>query len=208
MAYTPETKQTKYSSHMPERTYTTHDIAAFCDVYPSSVVHWINTGKLKSYATPGGHHRVTREDLLDFFRRFSIPVPAELARRTRVLIVEDDEEVSRVLARAFSRYTAFETEVCHDGVSALIRIGQQPPDIILLDLVLPKMDGPQVCKVLKSRKETRDIKIIAITGRKPPAGERLAGYKADALFRKPLDLLEVVAAASQLCGVDTLTRAK
>ena len=89
---------------MPERTYTTHDIARFCDVYPSSVINWINSGKLKSYSTPGGHHRMLRPDVISFLQSLNMPLPAELAERPmRVLIVDDDVEVTRVLVRAFAK---------------------------------------------------------------------------------------------------------
>ncbi|MBI3288220.1 MAG: response regulator [Elusimicrobia bacterium] len=135
------------------KTFTTHDIARFCDVTPSSVVHWINGGRLKSFQTPGGHHRVSQENLVAFLRSLDIPLPAELcASRARVLIVDDEADVTRVIEKAFARHLAsFETEVCHDGVDALIRIGQNPPALVVLDLLLPKMDGAQVCRVRNRR---------------------------------------------------------
>lgn len=190
---------------MAERTFTTHDIARFCDVAPSSVVYWINSGKLKpSYSTPGGHHRVTREDLLVFLREFNIPVPQELsAGEKKILIVDDDVEVTRVLQRAFARLSdSFRIETCHNGVEALIRIGQEPPHLVVLDIVLPKMDGLQVCRVLKSKAETRDVKIVAISGRKDPFGGKKPGdVSVDLFFKKPLDVLQLVAASAELVGL-------
>ncbi len=195
---------------MPDKTYTTHDIAKFCDVYPSSVVHWINEGKLKSYQTAGGHHRVGKDDLLAFLRQLSIPVPPELYSQNRVLIVDYDVDVTRVIKRAFDRLSgSFSAEVCHTGIEALIRIGQTPPDLVILDIVMPKMDGVQVCRVLKSNPKTRNIMIIAITGKKPPYTEKkLADMKADALFRKPLDLAELVVKSAELLKVDVKVVAK
>lgn len=189
---------------MPERTYTTHDIAKFCDVYPSSVINWIGSGKLKAYSTPGGHHRVTREDLIAFLNKFEIPLPKKLAApEPRVLIVDDDEEVTRVVQRAFARRGEFATEVCHDGLEALILIGQNPPDLVVLDIVLPKMDGLQVCRVIKANPKTQDIKIVAISGKKPPFNEKKPQEaKIDAFFRKPLDLIELVAKSAELLGAE------
>ena len=185
---------------MPERTYTTHDIAKFCDVYPSSVIHWINSGKLQSYSTPGGHHRVTKEDLIAFLREFRIPLPEELSALTRVMVVDDDVELARIIERAFLRHkSVFKTQVCHNGIDALIQIGQQPPDLVVLDIVLPKMDGMQVCRALKSKAETRNIKIIAVTGKKLHFDEKtLAEAKIDAFFRKPLDMLQLVEKSAEL----------
>ena len=195
---------------MPERTYTTHDIARFCDVYPSSVSNWIDSGKLKSYSTPGGHHRVTKEDLVAFLNEFRIPIPEELSSPTRVLIVDDDVEFAQVLERAFSRHAGvFKTQVCHNGIEALIQIGQQPPDLVILDIVLPKMDGMQVCRVLKSKAETRGIKIVAVTGKKLPFNEKTLGEaKFDALFRKPLDLIQLLDKSAELLRLNLGSGAK
>ncbi|MBI5623434.1 MAG: response regulator [Elusimicrobia bacterium] len=189
---------------MPTSTYTTYEIARFCDVYPSTVIHWINDGKLNAYLTPGGHHRVTRPELRAFLKRFNIPIPGELGGpQKRVLIVDDEAEMAALIERAFRRHPgSFTTEVCSTGIDALIRIGQEPPDLVVLDIVLPKMDGCQVCKILKSKPETRGIKIVGISGKKLPfAEEKLKDYKVDAFYRKPLDLLELVAKASELLGV-------
>jgi excisionase family DNA binding protein len=196
---------------MPERTYTTHDIARFCDVYPSSVVRWIGEGKLKSYETPGGHQRVGREDLIAFLKEFRIPIPPEVeSPQKRVLIVDDEVEMTRVIARAFARHPAeFRTEVCHSGVEALISIGQNPPDLVILDIVLPKMDGLQVCKVLKSKPQTRNLKIVVISGKKLPFSERkLDEIKIDAFFRKPLELADLVSRCADLLHVHLEQSAK
>lgn len=194
---------------MPDRTFTTYEIAKFCDVYPSSVIHWINKGQLKAYLTPGGHHRVIRADLMDFLKQFNIPIPAELREGPhRVLVVDDDIEVTRLMERAFGRYpNLFKIEVCHDGMDALIRIGQDPPDLIILDIVLPKMDGLQVCKILRSKAETRKIKIIAITGKRiSDESRRFLSKNADASLGKPLDVADLTALAIRLIKAQESTR--
>ena len=186
---------------MPEKTYTTYQIADICDVYPSSVIDWINNGRLKAYLTPGGHHRIVREDLLAFLQAFKVPIPKELQPGPkRILIVDDDPEVRRVLEKAFARHQeSFKVETCDNGVEALIQIGQAPPDLVLLDIVLPKMDGFQVCTILKAKPETRNIKIIAVSGKKAGWHEKsLAEHKIDAFFRKPLDLTQLVEKAAEL----------
>lgn len=191
-----------------EPTFTTHDVARFCGVYPSSIINWIRDGKLKTFKTAGGHHRVTQEDLLDFLRQLQIPIPPEVAGRARVLVVDDDEEFARVAVRAFSRFPDhYDVDVCADGVDALIRIGQAPPVLVILDMVMPKMDGLQVCKVLKSKPETRKIKIIAVSGKKLSVGERkLEEIGVDAFLRKPLDIHELVAKAAELLIKDGRTQ--
>jgi len=189
---------------MPERTYTTHDIARFCDVYPSSVVRWINEGKLKSYETPGGHQRVSRENLLVFLKEFRIPIPAEVeSPQKRILIVDDDVDTTRILERTFNRHPdLFRVEVCHSGVEALIHIGREAPDLLIIDIVMPKMDGFQVCHVLKSEPQTSALKIIVVSGKKLPFSEKkLAEAGVDAFYRKPLDLAAVLSRGAELLRV-------
>lgn len=180
---------------MPSKTYTTSDIAQICDVYPSTINDWINGGKLKAYSTPGGHHRITREDLVDFLSALKIPIPQDVRDvKTNVLIVEDDASLAKMIERAFLRDgRGFNASACGSGIEALIRIGRTPPDLVILDLVLPKMDGAQVCKILKSAPETRDIKIIVVTGKasSDPAVAALK-KKVDGFFSKPLDVFELV----------------
>lgn len=192
---------------MTGATFTTHEIARFCGVYPSSVVNWINGGKLKAFQTGGGHHRVTKEDLLGFMKHLDIPIPPEVSGRARLLIVDDDEDFARVAVRAFSRYPEhYEVETCPDGVDALIRIGQAPPSLVILDMVMPKMDGLQVCKVIKSRPETRKIKVIAVSGKRPQVSEKkLAEIGVDAFFRKPLDINELLLKAAELLAKEGRT---
>jgi excisionase family DNA binding protein len=188
---------------MPERTYTTHDIAKVCDVYPSTVINWIGSGQLKAYATPGGHHRVVREDLIAFLNKFEIPLPKKLLQKElRIMIVDDDPEIGRVVSRAFARFGEdFLVETSSSGFDALLRIGQNPPDLVILDIVMPGMDGLQVCRVLKSKPETKNAKIIAISGKKPPFNEkRPHEAKIDAFFRKPLDLIDLLAKSGELLG--------
>jgi excisionase family DNA binding protein len=191
---------------MAEKTYTTYEIAKYCDVYPSSVINWINDGKLKAYVTPGGHHRVIREDLIRFLMDCGIPVPKDLRadQRKKVLVVDDDVELVRLIEKAFLNHVkSFQVEVCHSGIDALIRIGQAVPDLVILDIVLPKMDGCQVCKILKTRPETSGIKIIGISGKKFPMAEKqLVAQKVDAFYRKPLDLDQLLAKSAELLHIE------
>ena len=189
---------------MIERTYTTHDIARYCDVYPSSVVRWIHEGRLKSHQTPGGHQRVGRANLIKFLKEFRVPIPPEVrSPQRRIMVVDDDVETTRVILRAFARHPdAFHAEACHDGVEALVRVGQNPPDLVILDVGLPKLDGLQVCRVLKSTAQTRPIRVVVISGRKLPFSEKkLAEAKIDWFYRKPLDLPALVERCSILLRI-------
>lgn len=189
---------------MIEPTYTTHEIARYCGVYPSSVVRWIHEGHLKAHHTPGGHQRVGRAELIRFLKAHGTPVPDEVSTpQSRVLVVDDDRDTARLIERAFSRHPErFLVETCRDGVEALVRIGQNPPDLLVLDLVLPKLDGFQVCRVLKAMPQTKKTRIVLISGTSARVNEKkLEEAKIDAFYRKPLDLPAMVKRCASLLNV-------
>ena len=183
------------------KTYTTHQIARICDVYPTTVIGWIKRDKLKAFSTPGGHRRVLQADLLSFLKDFNIPVPEHLAfPARRILLVEDDKAVGQMLRKALrSRFKGAQIDWIQDGIGALIALGSRPPDLLILDVVMPVVDGARVLASLRADPNTRRVKVIAITGKRLPA-EKLAFMRrqSDAFFRKPFDVMKFVAKSAAL----------
>ncbi len=105
----------------------------------------------------------------------------------RVLVVEDDPDILAILTSLLtgqSQKLAVETAV--DGYDALIKVGTFKPTFLILDVVMPRLDGLEVCRRLKARPETRDIRILAVTGHAAMAESVLAAG-ADACVTKPFD---------------------
>lgn len=187
---------------MTEKTYTTYEIAKFCGVYPSSILKWINEGKIKAGITPGGHRRVTGPDVLAFLRGCGMPIPPELSPLKKVLLVDDDPEVLSCLGKAFRRHSAlFQVQSSRTGTEALITIGHEAPDLVVLDIVLPGMDGIEVTRILKAGEKTRELRIIGISGQRELSPRKQKEYAVDAFFQKPLDLAELLAKSAELLGV-------
>lgn len=189
---------------MPVKTYTPSEIAGFCDVASSTVTNWIKEGSLQSYSTPGGHHRVPREGLIAFLREFKVPLPEELGTNARhVLIVDDEPAMLGMFDHALSLYKDLFTFECRpNGYGALLAIGQRKPALLVLDILMPELDGWGVIDYLKADAQTSDIKIIAMSGQKPrPTQEELAAHKVDAFFEKPFDAMAFLDKAAELVGV-------
>ena len=110
----------------------------------------------------------------------------------RVLIVEDDTRIANWVRVYFER-AGFSAEVTHDGESGLAQARDLDPDLIVLDLVLPRLDGVELCRIL--RRES-DVPIIMLTAREAPA-ERVVGLDsgADDYVVKPFDPEELIARA-------------
>lgn len=180
--------------------YTTFEISQICEVNPTTVQNWVKEKKLKAYVTPGGHRRVRKEDLEAFMREFGMPIPRHIAEtRPFVLIVDDEPEVLDMLKMALELLDELDIATAQGGVEALLLIGERKPDLLILDIMLPGMNGIEVCKKLKSSPATRNIKIVAITGVHDPAlRDRILQTGADLFFTKPLDVPEFRKASLKL----------
>jgi len=165
---------------------TTRQAAAHCRVSIPTLRRWIRAGDLHAYLTPGGHRRID----LDEFQRFLAaqgrpPFPAGAGARTRLLIVDDEPLVVAMLVDLLSG-GPFTVETATDGYEALVKVGTFRPAVIILDAVLPGLDGVEACRCLRRLPETRDIRILGVTGH-PSVAPVLRGAGADACVSKPLD---------------------
>ena len=170
---------------------STTKVAGLLGVAVRSVAKWIDQGELKAGRTPGGHRRIEGRDLVEFLKRHGLPVPPELQPPSapRVLIVDDDEAVARWLAEEVqSAHHDWEVGSAHDGFTAGELVGVWRPDMVILDLHMPGVDGFEVCRRIKARAETRETTVIAVTAYPTAeAKERILACGARAFLSKPLD---------------------
>lgn len=117
-----------------------------------------------------------------------MPRPAGRARPVRVLIVEDDPTIADVLVSVLGR-DGFSTAVLHDGPTALRSFGASPADLILMDLMIPGINGLEVCRTIR---RTSSVPIIIVSARACDA-EKVVGLEAgaDDYLAKPFLLAEL-----------------
>jgi len=122
--------------------------------------------------------------------------------RVRVLIVDDDEMVLNALRRTLEHYRhLFEISTAMDGYEAGVKTGTFRPDVVVLDIYLPGMNGFEVCRFLKSQPETAHIKVIAVTGYGTESTLReIREAGADAVLLKPIDVMHFLRVLHQLAG--------
>ena len=173
------------------RNLSTFAIAEMLHVDPGSVANWIDQGLLKAHRTPGGHRRVVIDHLIEFLREHKMPVPPELGTTPiRILVVDDEEAVAKLIARAMrAQYPAYEIVEANDGFRAGATIATLRPDVVILDLRMPGMDGYEVCRMIKSQEATRHAEVIAMTAYPSSESEkRIKECGARVCLAKPLDL--------------------
>lgn len=112
------------------------------------------------------------------------------ANSARILVIEDDEEIAQFVQLELT-YEGYQVEVAHDGMKGLIAARQNPPDLVILDLMLPVVEGMEVCRRLRQTSETP----ILILTAKGDVRDRVAGLDAGAndYLAKPFDLDELLA---------------
>lgn len=182
---------------MVERFLTTGDIADYCQVSRVTVFQWIKKQQLPAFSTPGGHYRVKLSDFRRFLKKYGMPVdPAFFNQyKERVLIVDDDQQVVDLITRALQTSEEgeeYELETASDGFEAGLKIASFKPHLIILDLMMPGLDGFKVCEQVKSDPETEHIKILIVTAYGSEDNiKRVLQLGANDYLIKPLDVEEL-----------------
>jgi len=180
--------------------YTTHEVSRLLHVNPRSVINWIEQSLLPSYRTPGGHRRIRHDDLLAFLRKHQIPTPESLVEgKFSVLIVDDEQEIVDIMKVFLQRQGGYEITSAADGISALIEVGRAKPDLLILDIMIPGVDGIEVCRRIKADSNNRTV-IIAVSG-SAEHEKRILQAGADGFMTKPIDLEKLHTESKRLLRV-------
>ncbi len=150
------------------RFFTTSEVARYCAVTNDGVLKWIKSNKLRAFSTPGGHYRISAEDFRGFLERYEIPVDEGFFRseeKTRsVLIVDDEPDIREVVRRVLGELDPqLHIEEAVDGYDAGIKVGNLQPDLVIMDVMMPRVDGVSLCRSIRENPEMAGIKILAIT---------------------------------------------
>ena len=186
---------------------TTSEVAAHCQVSIKTVNNWINKGSLRSAITPGRHHRIAVGDFNTFLRAHNLPLFGEAAeQKRRILVVDDEADVAKVIVKGLRKTGQYEVASAADGFEAGIQVARFSPDLVVLDLVMPNLDGFKVCRLIKSNPDTRHIKVLVLTGHASEQNRGLAmECGADAFLAKPLELRQLRERLEDLLAARRLT---
>ncbi|MBN1283487.1 MAG: response regulator [Proteobacteria bacterium] len=169
---------------------TTFEAAKLCRVSYNTIKNWIKRGLLNAYRTAGGHLRINSEDIRIFCREHGIPMDDRAAPAPRKLLVVDDEEVIRTAIQDALRGFPEKIEVytASDGFEAGTIMESVKPDIVILDLVMPGMDGFKVCQSIRRSPALSHVKIMVLTGFGSERNvDRAKELGADVCLSKPID---------------------
>ncbi len=160
---------------------------------------WLLSDEIPHTVTPGGWRRIPRPDLSQFMRAHGIPVPPWLDPGPgRILLVDDEPSVTAGLKRALRRHDrSLDVRAAHDGFSAGVLALSFEPHVMVLDLVMPGMDGVEVCRWVLTEPKLSGMAIVVLSGHLDEASEEtLLGLGAKVCLGKPIQTEALYAALS------------
>ncbi|MFA9479559.1 response regulator [Phycisphaerales bacterium AB-hyl4] len=148
-----------------KQVFTTGEAAEICKVSQQTIIRCFDSGRLKGFRVPGSRfRRIPREELIRFMRQNEIPVDLLQKGKRKLLVVDDDEQIQELFVDVLSRDDRFEIKTAGTGYDAGILTEQFKPDLIVLDYMLPDINGNVVCKRIRDTVEMRHTKIIIVSG--------------------------------------------
>ena len=180
--------------------FTTGEAAEVCKVSQQTIIRCFDSGRLEGFRVPGSRfRRIPRASLVKFMKDNAIPMEALESGKKKVLIVDDDAEIIELMVDVLGRDERFEVRTAASGYEAGIQTQQFKPDVILLDYMLPDVNGNVVCHTIRQNPEFEDIKIIIVSGViKQDEIDQLLKSGAQDFIRKPFDIKELV---DRICAV-------
>jgi len=185
--------------------FTTGEAAKICKVSQQTIIRCFDSGQLKGFRVPGSRfRRIPREALHRFMKDNNIPTDALESGRRRILIVDDDQAVVDLISDVLSADARFETRVVNNGFGAGMLAKEYHPDLIVLDVMLPDINGQAVCELIRQDPTMADIKIICISGMIEE--DKIAELKtsgADDFLHKPLDIDDLIRRVCRQLDIET-----
>ena len=179
---------------------TTGEAAKICKVSQQTIIRCFDNGQLKGFRVPGSRfRRIPREALYKFMKDNGIPTDALESGKRKVLLVDDDAELVELMTKVLEEDGRFEVRIAGNGFDAGMMVKEYRPDIIVLDVMLPDINGKEVCHRVRADNTLEDVRILCISGmiEEDKIQElRLAG--ADKFLHKPFDIEELI---DEMCAL-------
>lgn len=182
--------------------YTTGEVAEICNISQQTVIRCFDNGRLKGFRVPGSRfRRIPRESLIQFMKDNGIPLEQLEMGKKRVLVVDDDPAIVEMLVELLERDGRFEVETAATGFDAGLRAERFRPDVIVLDYMLPDINGNAVIERVRSDPTLRDVRIIIVSGVvNRDEIDSLVRMGADDFLQKPFSIEHLVKRIIELVG--------
>ncbi len=187
-------------SPLSKTVFTTGEVASICNVSQQTVIRCFDSGRLRGFRVPGSKfRRIPREALIQFMKENGIPLDRLDMGKKRVLVVDDDQAIVEMLVELLERDGRFEVQTAVTGFDAGLRTKEFRPDIIVLDYMLPDINGNVVIRTIRDDSSLQDVKIIIVSGVVNRADvQDLLDCGADDFLQKPFSIEQLVRRITEL----------
>ncbi|MCP3902694.1 MAG: response regulator [Planctomycetes bacterium] len=191
------------SSWAAKQVFTTGEAAEVCNVSQQTIIRCFDSGRLQGFRVPGSRfRRIPRAELLRFMKTNEIPTDALESLTKRILVVDDDEKIIELFRDMFGPDDRFELKTAGTGYDAGLLTEKFRPHLVLLDFMLPDINGNLVCDRIKSNADTSDTKVVIVSGVVNQEDiDELMAKGADAFVKKPFDVRELMQQVEDLLEV-------
>ncbi|MEM9884133.1 MAG: response regulator, partial [Planctomycetota bacterium] len=173
-----------------KQVYTTGEAAEVCKVSQQTIIRCFDAGRLQGFRVPGSRfRRIPRDELIRFMKANDIPTDGFQTGKKKILVVDDDPGITELFADVLGQDPRFEVRSAATGYDAGVVSAAFKPDLMILDFMLPDVNGNVVCQTVRDSDALKDMKIVIVSGvvnREEIDGLLAAG--ADEFVKKPFDL--------------------
>ena len=180
--------------------FTTGEAAEVCRISQQTIIRCFDAGRLEGFRVPGSRfRRIPRQSLIKFMKDNNIPLDGFDSDKKKVLVVDDDAEIVELISDVLMRDGRFEIRTASSGYTAGIETQQFRPDVILLDYMLPDVNGNIVCQTIRKNPDFEHIKIIIVSGViKQDEIDQLLQAGAQGFVKKPFNITELIDKITQV----------
>ena len=170
--------------------FTTGEAAKICKVSQQTIIRCFDSGQLGGFRVPGSRfRRIPREVLFKFMKENGIPTDALESGKRKALIVDDDESLVDLIRDVLDADGRFDVRAVNNGFDAGITVKEYKPDVMILDIMLPDINGKEVCERVRGDSNLDATKIICISGMvEREKVNDLIDAGADDFLHKPFDV--------------------
>ncbi len=173
--------------------FTTGEAAVICRVSQQTIIRCFDAGRLEGFRVPGSRfRRIPRQNLVKFMKDNNIPLDSIESGKRKVLVVDDDAEIVELIVEVLERDGRFEVKTASSGYEAGMATERFRPELILLDYMLPDVNGNMVCQTIRKNPEFENIKIVIVSGVvKEDEIAQLLKSGAEDFIKKPFNITEL-----------------
>jgi len=186
-----------------KKVFTTGEAAQVCKVSQQTIIRCFDSGRLQGFRVPGSRfRRIPREELMRFMRINEIPLENIESALKRILVVDDDAEIASLMHDVFGDDGRFDVRVVHNGYDAGMETERFRPHLIVLDYMLPDINGNIVCRRVRENEMLQETRVLCVSGViESSEVEGLMDSGADGFLKKPFDLRDLIGRVESLLGM-------